>query len=94
MRKQHLETHCAYQESMLARQSGSTFHGRGAYFPPLHYGQKPQCRPIQIVTVLKHVASKQPFRSIDDDVAIEIAQDSNGNLRKAILVFEALKMQS
>ncbi|THH31714.1 hypothetical protein EUX98_g2480 [Antrodiella citrinella] len=48
----------------------------------------------EIVKVLKHVASRQPFRSIDDEVALEIAQDSNGNLRKAILVFEALKMQS
>lgn len=49
---------------------------------------------LQIVKVLKHVASRQPFRSIDDEVALEIAQDSNGNLRKALLVFEALKMQS
>ncbi|TCD65690.1 Replication factor C (RF-C) subunit [Steccherinum ochraceum] len=48
----------------------------------------------EIVKVLKYVASRQPFRQIDDDVAQEIAQDSDGNLRKAILVFEALKMQS
>ncbi|CAL1716590.1 unnamed protein product [Somion occarium] len=48
----------------------------------------------EIVKVLQYVASKQPFRSIDQNVAREIAEDSNGNLRKAVLVFEALKMQT
>jgi len=44
--------------------------------------------------VLKHVAAKQRFKIPNDDIAKEIAEDSNGNLRKALLVFEALKMQS
>ncbi|KAI0072954.1 P-loop containing nucleoside triphosphate hydrolase protein [Panus rudis PR-1116 ss-1] len=48
----------------------------------------------EIVNVLQYIAKKQPFREIDIDIAREIARDSNGNLRKAILVFESLKMQT
>ena len=44
-------------------------------------------------TVLKHVAKRAGFE-LPEDVATKIADDSNGNLRKAILVLEALKMQS
>ncbi|KAJ7067148.1 P-loop containing nucleoside triphosphate hydrolase protein [Mycena amicta] len=40
----------------------------------------------EMITVLTHVAKRA--------VAQEIANDSNGNMRKAILVLEALKMQS
>ncbi|KAI0783618.1 P-loop containing nucleoside triphosphate hydrolase protein [Abortiporus biennis] len=43
--------------------------------------------------VLDFVAKRQGF-GIDPEAAQEIVQDSGGNLRKAILVFEALKMQS
>jgi hypothetical protein len=39
------------------------------------------------------VARKVPF-DLPPEVAVKIADDSNGNLRKAILVLEALKMQS
>jgi hypothetical protein len=39
------------------------------------------------------VAKKVPF-DLPPEVAAKIADDSNGNLRKAILVLEALKMQS
>lgn len=46
-----------------------------------------------MIEVLKHVASKQNMRD-DPSVLLEIARDSNGNLRKALLVFEALKMQT
>jgi replication factor C subunit 3/5 len=44
-------------------------------------------------TVLNYVAKKVPF-DLPPEVAEKIAEDSNGNLRKAILVLEALKMQS
>jgi replication factor C subunit 3/5 len=44
-------------------------------------------------TVLNYVAKKVPF-DLPPEVAGKIAEDSNGNLRKAILVLEALKMQS
>ena len=40
-----------------------------------------------------HVAKKEKF-DLPPDAAQEIIQDSNGNLRKALLVLEALKMQS
>jgi len=43
--------------------------------------------------VLGYVAKKIPF-DLPSEVAGKIAEDSNGNLRKAILVLEALKMQS
>jgi hypothetical protein len=47
----------------------------------------------QIKTVLAFVAEKVPF-DLPPDVGGKIADDSNGNLRKAILVLEALKVQS
>jgi DNA polymerase III delta prime subunit len=43
--------------------------------------------------VLAHIAKKKKF-DLPPEVAQEIIDDSGGNLRKAILVFEALKMQS
>ncbi|KAJ3480553.1 hypothetical protein NLI96_g8269 [Meripilus lineatus] len=47
----------------------------------------------EIVEVMKHVAKQERF-GLEDEAAKEIAEDSNGNLRKALLVFEALRMQS
>jgi replication factor C subunit 3/5 len=44
-------------------------------------------------TVLQYVAKKVPF-DLPPDVATKIIEDSGGNLRKAILILEALKMQS
>lgn len=43
--------------------------------------------------VLNHVAKRAPF-TLPPEVAQKIVDDSDGNLRKAILVLEALKMQS
>ncbi len=43
-------------------------------------------------TVLDHVAKREGF-SIPEDTVKLIAEDANGNLRKALLVLEALKMQ-
>ncbi|TFY67706.1 hypothetical protein EVJ58_g1463 [Rhodofomes roseus] len=45
------------------------------------------------IEVLRYVGKKEGF-DVPDKIAHEIAEDSNGNLRKAILVLEALKMQS
>lgn len=45
-----------------------------------------------MVTVLQYVKTKEKLQA-DDGVLREIAQDANGNMRKALLVFEALKMQ-
>lgn len=42
---------------------------------------------------LMHVAKKEKFH-LPSEAAQDIIQDSNGNLRKALLVLEALKMQS
>lgn len=42
---------------------------------------------------LMYVAKKEKFH-LPPEAAQEIIQDSNGNLRKALLVLEALKMQS
>ncbi|KAJ1038858.1 hypothetical protein NDA10_000220 [Ustilago hordei] len=47
----------------------------------------------EIKTVLSHVAKKERF-SIPDTVQNQICDDCSGNLRKAILVLEALRMQS
>ncbi|KAI0779091.1 P-loop containing nucleoside triphosphate hydrolase protein [Irpex lacteus] len=47
----------------------------------------------EMVTVLQYVKNKEKLQA-DDDVLREIAQDANGNMRKALLVFEALKMQN
>jgi DNA polymerase III delta prime subunit len=44
-------------------------------------------------TVLMHV-SKRAYFDLPPEAAQEIIKDSGGNLRKAILVLEALKMQS
>lgn len=43
-------------------------------------------------TVLNHVAKKERFH-LPADAATSIIKESNGNMRKALLVFEALKMQ-
>lgn len=45
-------------------------------------------------TVLNHVATRAGIPRIPQEAADEIVQDSNGNMRKAILVLEALKMQT
>jgi replication factor C subunit 3/5 len=50
--------------------------------------------PEEMLTVLKHVAKRAGAVSLPEDVADEIIADANGNMRKAILVFEAMKMQS
>ncbi|KAJ9479776.1 Replication factor C subunit 5 [Pseudozyma hubeiensis] len=47
----------------------------------------------EIKTVLTHVAKKERF-TIPDAVQTQICDDCNGNLRKAMLVLEALRMQS
>ena len=47
-----------------------------------------------MLTVLNHVAKRAGAGSLPEDMADEIIIDSNGNMRKAILVFEAMKMQS
>lgn len=43
--------------------------------------------------VLRYVAKRAPF-TLPPEVGKKIVDDSGGNLRKAILVLEALKMQS
>lgn len=43
--------------------------------------------------VLAHVAKKEKF-GLPESAAEEIIRDANGNLRKALLVLEALRMQS
>jgi replication factor C subunit 3/5 len=43
--------------------------------------------------VLAHVAKREKF-TLPPEAAEEIVRDANGNLRKALLVLEALKMQS
>lgn len=43
--------------------------------------------------VLDHVAKLEKF-DLPDDAAKEIIEDAQGNMRKALLVLEALKMQS
>lgn len=43
--------------------------------------------------VLNHVAKRATF-TLPPEVTKKIVDDSGGNLRKAILVLEALKMQS
>lgn len=45
-----------------------------------------------MLTVLHHVAKKEKFK-IPDDVALNLVKDADGNVRKAILMLEALKMQ-
>ncbi|PWZ00923.1 putative RFC5-DNA replication factor C, 40 kd subunit [Testicularia cyperi] len=47
----------------------------------------------EIGTVLSHVAKKEKF-SLPESVIQSICTDCQGNLRKAILVLEALRMQS
>ena len=47
----------------------------------------------EIQTCLQYVAKKEKF-DLPPDAAEEIAKDAAGNLRKAVLVLEALKMQS
>jgi len=44
-------------------------------------------------TCLNHVAKKERF-TLPDEAANQIIDDAKGNLRKAILVLEALKVQS
>lgn len=46
----------------------------------------------ELSTVLKYVAKKEKFH-LPEEVITQIYNDSNGNLRKAILVLEALRMQ-
>jgi hypothetical protein len=47
-----------------------------------------------MLTVLNHVAKRAGAGLLPEDMADEIIIDANGNMRKAILVFEAMKMQS
>lgn len=44
-------------------------------------------------TALEYVAKKERF-DLPEKAAEEIINDARGNMRKAILVLEALKMQS
>ena len=46
----------------------------------------------EIKTCLEYVAKKERF-DLPPEAALEIAKDAGGNLRKAVLVLEALKMQ-
>ncbi|KAI0052271.1 P-loop containing nucleoside triphosphate hydrolase protein [Auriscalpium vulgare] len=48
----------------------------------------------EMKTVLEYVAQSARAGKIPDEAAEDIVRDSNGNMRKAILVFEALKMQT
>jgi len=48
----------------------------------------------EMLMVLNHVAKRAGAGSLPEDMADEIVTDANGNMRKAILVFEAVKMQS
>jgi replication factor C subunit 3/5 len=45
-----------------------------------------------MMKVLKHVAKKERI-SLPEETALSIMQEANGNMRKALLVFEALRMQ-
>ena len=45
-----------------------------------------------MTTVLRHVAKKERF-SLPDTACSSIISSCEGNLRKALLVFEAMKMQ-
>lgn len=47
----------------------------------------------QMETALRKVAKREKF-DLPDEAAARIIQDSAGNMRKAILVLEAMKMQS
>ncbi|EPQ27540.1 uncharacterized protein PFL1_05078 [Pseudozyma flocculosa PF-1] len=47
----------------------------------------------EMTTVLQHVARKEKF-TLPSDTAADICADAAGNLRKAILILEALRMQS
>ncbi|EPS95925.1 hypothetical protein FOMPIDRAFT_1131468 [Fomitopsis schrenkii] len=47
----------------------------------------------EMVEVLRSVGKKEGF-DVPDKIAHDITEDANGNLRKALLVLEALKMQS
>ncbi|KAG8213776.1 hypothetical protein J3R82DRAFT_10487 [Butyriboletus roseoflavus] len=47
----------------------------------------------EMQTVLEHVAKKLKF-DLPPEASSQIAEDAAGNMRKALLVFEALKMQS
>lgn len=46
----------------------------------------------EMLAVLQHVAKKEKFK-LPDDVASSLAKDADGNVRKAVLMLEALKMQ-
>lgn len=48
---------------------------------------------LQMHAVLNHVAKQKKF-ILPEDIAESIITDSNGNMRKALLIFEALKMQN
>jgi replication factor C subunit 3/5 len=45
-----------------------------------------------MITVLHHVAKRERFK-LPDDIATSLAKDADGNVRKAVLMLEALKMQ-
>lgn len=47
----------------------------------------------QMALCLANVAKREKF-DLPDSAAKEIIEDANGNVRKALLVLEALKMQS
>ncbi|MCO5555693.1 hypothetical protein L7F22_009238 [Adiantum nelumboides] len=47
----------------------------------------------EMTTVLKYVAKKEKFH-LPDEISSQIYHETNGNLRRAILVLEALRMQS
>jgi replication factor C subunit 3/5 len=46
-----------------------------------------------MTAVLNSVADRESFQ-LPEEAAKQVIEDSNGNLRKALLVMEALKMQS
>lgn len=46
-----------------------------------------------MTAVLRHVAKKERFH-LPENVSEQIVADAGGNMRKAVLVLEALRMQS
>jgi replication factor C subunit 3/5 len=47
---------------------------------------------VQVITILQHVAKKEKFQ-LPGEVAMNLARDADGNVIKAVLMLEALKMQ-
>lgn len=93
MREQYQSPNCPNQEPLSFDESRCPQWRRGTTIFECYVRKNVNEIAAQILDVLQSVARRAGF-DLPPEAGEQIAEDSGGNLRKAILTLEALKMQS